>query len=151
MFRICEKCKREISPIDEVACPNCNKKYHSWCWESETNCLACHETTTNYVTKDIHTLKKDGPNSSGMIQRNQFVPNDPQTIYYPMKSDKSKTTAGLLCFFLGELGIHRFYVGKVGTGILWLFTAGLLGFGWLIDFIVIICDGFKDSNGLKLS
>lgn len=75
MFNICEKCKREISPIDEVACPTCDKKYHSWCWESETNCLGCHETTKNYVTENIHTLKKDelnsskkyGPNSSGVF------------------------------------------------------------------------------------
>lgn len=67
------------------------------------------------------------------------------------KSNKSKTAAGLLCFFLGGLGIHRFYVGKIGTGILWMFTAGLFGIGTLIDFVIIICGGFKDVNGLDLS
>lgn len=36
----------------------------------------------------------------------------------PAQSPKSKTVAGLLCFFLGYLGIHRFYAGKIGTGIL---------------------------------
>ena len=44
-------------------------------------------------------------------------------------SEKSKMTAALLCFFLGDLRIHRFYMGKLGTGILWLLTGGVLGLG----------------------
>lgn len=84
-------------------------------------------------------------------QQNQGAPDMEQIPYTPEKSQKSKTTAGLLCFFLGELGIHRFYVGKVGTGILWLCTAGLFGIGWLIDLIMIICGKFKDSSGMNLS
>lgn len=62
-------------------------------------------------------------------------------------SKKSKGTAAVLCFFLGVLGIHRFYVGKVGTGILWLCTGGLLGIGALVDFIMILCGSFKDGDG----
>lgn len=62
-------------------------------------------------------------------------------------SPKDKLVAALLCFFLGYLGIHRFYVGKVGTGILWLFTVGWFGIGVLIDFIMILTGSFKDSYG----
>ncbi|MCX5645243.1 MAG: protein kinase [Phycisphaerae bacterium] len=52
--------------------------------------------------------------------------------------------------FLGLCGLQRFYVGKIGTGILWLFTGGLLGIGQLIDIIVIATGQFKDRNELPL-
>lgn len=65
-------------------------------------------------------------------------------------SPKSRLVAFLLCTFLGTLGVHRFYVGKTGTGILWLFTLGLFGIGVLIDWILIITGDFKDANELPI-
>lgn len=50
----------------------------------------------------------------------------------------NKWVAFVLCLLLGYLGVHKFYEGKVGTGILYLFTLGLFGIGWLIDCIVIL-------------
>lgn len=67
-----------------------------------------------------------------------------------MVSSKSKGAAAVLCFFLGVLGIHRFYVGKIGTGLLWMFTFGLFGFGEVIDFIMILCGSFTDGDGALL-
>lgn len=52
---------------------------------------------------------------------------------------KNKWVAFLLCFFLGFFGAHRFYEGRIGTGILWLLTGGLFGIGWLCDFIALLC------------
>jgi hypothetical protein len=66
-------------------------------------------------------------------------------------SEKTMVAAALLCFFLGVFGIHRFYVGKIGTGVLMLLTFGGLGIWSLIDFIMIIVGSFKDKNGLKLA
>lgn len=70
--------------------------------------------------------------------------------YTTVTSDKSKTTALLLCIFLGFFGIHYFYVGRIGKGILYLFTFGIVGIGWIIDLIVIASGGFKDNAGAPL-
>jgi TM2 domain-containing membrane protein YozV len=62
-------------------------------------------------------------------------------------SEKGFVPTLLLCFFLGTFGIHRFYVGKVGTGILQLVTFGGLGIWTLVDFITIAVGSFKDKQG----
>ncbi len=66
------------------------------------------------------------------------------------KSEKSNVAALLLCLFLGGLGVHRFYVGKVGTGILQLVTLGGVGIWAFIDMILIIMQKFTDSEGNTL-
>ncbi len=62
-------------------------------------------------------------------------------------SEKSFVTTLILCVLLGGLGVHRFYVGKIGTGILMLLTLGGLGIWALIDLIIIATKSFKDSEG----
>jgi TM2 domain-containing membrane protein YozV len=65
-------------------------------------------------------------------------------------SPKSRLAVSLFCLFLGPLGIHRFYVGKIGTGILMLFTFGGLGLWYLIDLVLAIAGLFKDKDGLSV-
>ncbi|HEX8545620.1 MAG TPA: NINE protein, partial [Cytophagaceae bacterium] len=50
---------------------------------------------------------------------------------------KSKLAAYLLWFFLGFFSLHRFYIGKVGTGILYLLTGQLFGIGWIVDLFML--------------
>lgn len=65
-------------------------------------------------------------------------------------SSKTRLVTFLLCLFLGWLGVHRFYTGKIGTGFLWLFTGGLFGIGWMVDTILIIFGVFKDKEGREI-
>jgi TM2 domain-containing membrane protein YozV len=66
-------------------------------------------------------------------------------------SDKEILPAFLLCFLLGVFGAHRFYAGKIGTGILQLLTFGGLGIWWLADLILILTGNFRDSDGRKIT
>jgi len=68
-----------------------------------------------------------------------------------VKSDKNFVATLLLCFLLGGLGVHRFYVGKIGTGILQLITFGGLGIWVLIDLIVIAIGKFSDKEGYPIT
>ena len=54
------------------------------------------------------------------------------------RNAKNKWVALLLCIFLGGIGAHKFYEGKIGLGIVYLFTVGFFGIGWAIDFIVLL-------------
>ena len=82
-------------------------------------------------------------------------------------SPKSRLAAALLAWFLGTLGLHRFYVGKVGTGLLILIlgvlgwaTTWVFGFGFIflaiagiwvfIDFVVILVGSMKDGEGRQI-
>ena len=68
----------------------------------------------------------------------------------PPVGDKGFVPAVLLCFFLGALGLHRFYVGKIGTGILMLLTLGGFGIWVIIDFVMIVIGKFTDKEGRAL-
>ncbi len=66
----------------------------------------------------------------------------------PGVSPKSWVATLLLSIFLGTLGIDRFYLGKVGTGILKLLTGGGFGIWWIIDIILIVAGSMTDKQGL---
>ena len=90
-----------------------------------------------------------GRDAAGKSRRPVQVQDTPSGPASPCK----RGTALMLAIvgpFLGLCGLQRFYVGKIGTGILWLFTGGLLGIGQLIDIIVIATGQFKDRNELPL-
>ena len=63
---------------------------------------------------------------------------------------RSRLVASLLCFFLGTFGAHRYYAGKIGTGLLMLVTLGGLGIWYMIDLIIILVGGFRDIEGRRI-
>lgn len=69
---------------------------------------------------------------------------------YQQTSEKSRLVALLLCLFVGYIGIHRFYAGKNGSGVLYLCTYGLFGIGVLVDLIMILTGSFTDDHGLLI-
>lgn len=72
--------------------------------------------------------------------------------YVTQTSDKNKKTALLLCClgFLGIGGIHYFYVGRYGKGLLFLFTGGFFLIGTILDLMAIASGSFRDNVGAPL-
>lgn len=81
------------------------------------------------------------------FEQDPFEQPAPMRYDIEQRSDKDFVATLLLCFFLGSLGVHRFYVGKVGTGILMLLTFGGFGIWFIIDLIMIVTGNFKDKYG----
>lgn len=66
------------------------------------------------------------------------------------KSDRSKKTALLFAIFGGWFGLHCYYAGKIGKGLLYTFTFGLFCFGWFFDIIKILTGTFCDGAGAPI-
>ena len=66
-------------------------------------------------------------------------------------SDKRILPAFLLCFFLGVFGAHRFFLGKIGSGVAQLLTFGGLGLWALADLIILVTGNFKDAEGNRIT
>lgn len=101
---------------------------------------------------------------NGQYQNNGFVQDNQgnfngynQTPTYDAFNDsgqyshRSHLITILLCYFLGFFGVHRFYLGKIVTGILWIITCGGgCGIGNFIDFVRLLFNGLPDKEGKKL-
>lgn len=130
----------------------------------ETKCPICGAPLTDgqcgYCGYVIREMRRESENMNSSLEQNKTDRCKQENVIenpmlnnmeiVPGISRKSKTTALLLCIFLGGIGAHRFYVGKGGTGILYLFTAGFFGIGWIIDIIRIATGSFRDEFDLPL-
>lgn len=86
---------------------------------------------------------------------NQPAPREEAKVAYthvPQENvpPKNRWVAFALCLFFGVLGIHRFYVGKIGTGLIYMFSLGIGYWGWGWDLLMILLGQFKDKQGRKL-
>lgn len=108
--KFCKYCGEKI-PEDAVICTKCGRQVEEL-KQNQPN-VVINNTNTNTNTVRNTTTGLGG-------------------------KPKNKWVALLLCFFLGVLGTHKFYEGKIGMGILYLFTFGLFGIGVIIDFISLL-------------
>lgn len=107
--KFCKYCGAVID-MDVVVCPKCGKQ--------------------------VELLKSDEPK----VIVNNANTNTNTNLNINPRSGKwcDKWLAFVLCLFLGVFGVHKFYEGRVGLGILYIFTLGLFGIGWLVDIIIIL-------------
>lgn len=120
----------DIPGKEYVFCRTCGAKILK---EAEVcpKCGVRQIPVSDYASFEKHTVNAEQDHHAG--------PND---------SPKSRMLAALLCFFVGVIGVHRFYVGRVGSGIAMIFFGWLtLGIWPLIDLIFILCGNFKDGDG----
>lgn len=90
------------------------------------------------------------PKSASKRKSGRSVTVSEPSFSQTLKSKKSKAVALLLCVFLGFFGVHRFYVGKIGTGILYFCTAGVCCCGWIADIVNICRNRFTDGIGCRI-
>ena len=156
--KFCQFCGGQISEGD-VVCPSCGKQL-----KETVFCKYCgaqidkHAVICPKCGRQVGEMKQ-AQTQQPQTQQPQIVINNANTnsnvntnnnsggMMYPYKS---KVTALLLCIFVGFLGAHRFYVGKIGTGIIWLCTFGLGGIGVIFDLIMIILGSFRDKANMPL-
>lgn len=126
----CRNCGKELGD-DFCYCPECGEKINS------DISVDSDEPIDNECIGDIRICKKCG---AAMPADMFYCLNcgNPFDNDLPVKPKRKKWIALLLCISLGWLGIHRFYEGKIITGIIWLFTLGLFGIGWFVDIICTI-------------
>lgn len=133
----CQKCGAELG-IDAGVCTNCGalrpgKKFCQHCGQViDEDCVVCPK-----CGKQVGQLKQEQPqiiinNSNNNTNANTNING------FPYGRMKNKWAAFFLCLFLGFFGAHKFYEGKVGVGILYLFTLGIFGIGWVIDIFILL-------------
>lgn len=156
------RCGKELSSEGKF-CHNCGADVPEWQRREEEqaqNHAYSRQDEPTYSQESVHN-ENTSQQSSHYEQDAYFTgeySQDPTYIYNnwtyvegsPPYAYKDRIVTLLLAVFLGFFGIHRFYVGKTGTGILWLLTGGLFGIGWIIDVIMIICGTFRDRYGAFL-
>lgn len=136
----CKVCGKSVSS-EAGSCPHCGQKLSK-------KCVVCQQELNEGDLK-CSNCGQPIEGSAGVKQESKIVLSSSNATISET-SEKTMISAALLCFFLGSLGVHRFYVGKTGSGLGMLFTGGGCGIWALIDFIMILTGSFTDSENKPL-
>ncbi len=114
--KFCKYCASKI-PEDAVLCTNCGRQV---------------EELKNNSSQPNIVINNDNSSVNTNVNKN--------TVSASMHCGraKNKWVSLLLCIFLGFFGAHKFYEGKIGMGIIYLFTGGLFCIGLIIDFFALL-------------
>lgn len=137
----CPECGKEISG-QASSCPNCGapvaKKFCQHCGEQiDKDCVICPKCGKQVQELGQSNVVINNSASSSSSASSASTAYSANTRYRTAVA-KNKWVALMLCIFLGWMGAHKFYEGKTGMGILYLFTGGLFCIGWIIDIISYI-------------
>lgn len=120
------------APLEQGSCPYCGYEV-----PKETQ----HSTMEREDVNPQTVIHQD-------YEQNIVYPNEQR--YTTLCSPKSKAVTLITCILFGYCGLHRFYAGKIGTGIIWFLTAGCFGIGYIYDIITIAMGTFTDGAGLPI-
>ena len=121
-----------------IICPVCGEKIRFLDGDFSQEGIEVHTRCMGEFNKNPD---KYGEKAKEKTENQVQVPSNSEP------SDKDFITTLLICVFLGGLGVHRFFVDKMGTGVLMLVTLGGLGLWWIIDIILIVTGSLEDSEG----
>ncbi len=136
-------------------CTYCGKPFCSECLVEVKGKMYCKADLANVLDEAKQSANAGGTPTINITNSNEStntVQNVNAGFPYGALPPKSKTVALILCIlgFFGLAGLHRMYVGKVGSGVFHLFTYGICVLGTIVDLISILSGGFRDSYGRPL-
>ncbi|MCL2593444.1 MAG: TM2 domain-containing protein [Defluviitaleaceae bacterium] len=144
------ECSKHAGQQASGMCTYCGKVFCSECLVEIKGKMYCKEDVEKMLSEpqaNEQNANQAQPQPQIIINNQNTNQNNQGGLQPPYKS---KVVAAILCFFFGYLGVHRFYVGKTGTGLLYLFTGGLCGIGSIVDFVLILIGSFNDNWGRPL-
>ena len=146
------KCTNHPEVEAQGMCAYCGKPFCNECLVEVKGRMYCKADLGNVLDEAKQTATSSQPTINITNSNESTNTNTNVNTGFMGAPRKSKTVALILCLvgFLGFGGLHRMYVGKVGSGVLHFLTYGFCAIGTIIDLISILSGGFRDSYGQPL-